>query len=712
MYRLHANGVFLDVLERDQVTSGSAKVFKCQFTFDGPYWDDLSRTAVFRAYNPRSQAAVEVIREVALDRDGLCEIPWEVTKIKNRLLAVGVYGTKTDGTILPTIWVDLDEILPGATAGEATKPPTPDKYQQFVQQVEADADRAEAAADQAAASASAAQGSLGAVQDAASKALSDIESGENTALEAITHRKEDAIATVGQAQTDATGAVQTAKHEAVDAVAHTGSTQVQAVTQAGEQAVQEVDAAAQAGVGSVEQTGGTQVQAVTAVGAEQVQAVESAAAEKLEGITQLAGQAADSATKAEQAAQRAEDAATAASALIDDTAITSAKTWSSKGIVDTLCPPIKATGNPVVCYPVENYPLGVTASWEPTQAGSGDPSPDNIRPISGRDAVKVERCGENLLDIELTNQMVGNTTAAEDGGWITINGTTSGGNLFLRIGFVLRPGRYTAKLFGRTSIDGDNALIWIYGGTIANMLTSKKITTTFSVNETTTVNVYLHLNKTVTFSSEQFAVALVPGSTPPTEYTPYRGDTLALALPSTIYGGELDAVTGKGQETWKLVTLTGEEGWSIVDTYIGIYNLLLPTDSGKAICTHFAVEDNFNGDCLIVTGGGSIYLGRALSNKYTVDTWCAYLAAQYAAGTPVQIAYKVATPTPITATGGKPIPALAGVNTVLTDGDSLTVTGRADIVHALAEMSRSVTQNAQVVDAMLGISPLAEDKNE
>ena len=149
-------------------------------------------------------------------------------------------------------------------------------------------------------------------------------------------------------------------------------------------------------------------------------------------------------------------------------------------------------------------------------------------------------------------------------------------------------------------------------------------------------------------------------------------------------------MTGEGQETWKLVTLTGEEGWAIRDSHIGIYNLLSPVDSGKAICTHFAVEDNFNGDCLVVTGGGSIYLGRALSNKYTVDAWCDYLAAQYAAGTPVQIAYKLATPTPITATGDKPIPALAGTNTLLTDGDSLTVTGRADPTHEIQQLRAAV----------------------
>lgn len=50
-----------------------------------------------------------------------------------------------------------------------------------------------------------------------------------------------------------------------------------------------------------------------------------------------------------------------------------------------------------MCYPVAGYPLGVKASWEPVQEGSGNPSPENIRPIKGRDSVKVERCGKNLL---------------------------------------------------------------------------------------------------------------------------------------------------------------------------------------------------------------------------------------------------------------------------------------------------------------------------
>lgn len=43
---------------------------------------------------------------------------------------------------------------------------------------------------------------------------------------------------------------------------------------------------------------------------------------------------------------------------IDDTIVTDSAPWSSKHIVDMLCPLLEESGNPVVCYPVENYPLG------------------------------------------------------------------------------------------------------------------------------------------------------------------------------------------------------------------------------------------------------------------------------------------------------------------------------------------------------------------
>lgn len=102
---------------------------------------------------------------------------------------------------------------------------------------------------------------------------------------------------------------------------------------------------------------------------------------------------------------------------IDDTAITTTSPWSSKQIVDTLCPPIEETGNPVVCYPVAGYPLDVTASWGPTQEGSGEPSPDNVRPIKGRDSVTITRQEDNqVITLTLPDTVYGGEVDVVSGG--------------------------------------------------------------------------------------------------------------------------------------------------------------------------------------------------------------------------------------------------------------------------------------------------------
>lgn len=257
---------------------------------------------------------------------------------------------------------------------------------------------------------------------------------------------------------------------------------------------------------------------------------------------------------------------------IDDTAITTTSPWSSKNIVDMLCPPLEESGNPVVCYPVAGYPLGVKAKWEPVQEGSGTPTPENIRPIKGRDSVTVER--------------------KEDG-----------------------------------------------------------------------------LTRHLTFSS-------------------------------TINGGEVDAVSGEVAETWGLVTLDGAEKWTVsgklLDNKTDWYYVSskIPNAVNAApqknneICSHYPHADVANTNtvqgCAIVWGCIRVRWGDTIPDD--ADAWKAYLAAQYAARTPVQIAYKLAKPVSFTATGAQPIPALAGANTLLTDADSVSVSGRADLIHIIRKM--------------------------
>lgn len=371
---------------------------------------------------------------------------------------------------------------------------------------------------------------------------------------------------------------------------------------------------------------------------------------------------------------------------IDDTTV-GPDAWSSKHIVDMLCPPMEETGNPVQCYPVVGSKLGVTASWEPTQEGTGDPSPENIRAIKGRDSVTVTRCGKNCFDFGRISRME-QYTADYEKKTITVPAYTNNAGYIDTLS-ALCPG----------IIPG----IWIISAKVSNPTAQKLI----YILDTKKAIIF---GKSYTLTSDDLSstfawyngpdqpvqnvisdIQVTYGTTLPTTYAPYTGQTSTLTLPRTIYGGEVDAVTGEGQETWKTKTLDGTEGWSIIDGMIGIYNFLLPlVAEGEGISTHFAVRVNYSTNSLFLSNTGTVYLGVALSDKYTLDTWKAYLAAQYAAGTPVQIAYKLATPEPFTAPGAQPVPALSGVNTLMTDANSVTVTGRADPIKRITDLEDAV----------------------
>ena len=90
-------------------------------------------------------------------------------------------------------------------------------------------------------------------------------------------------------------------------------------------------------------------------------------------------------------------------------------------------------------------------------------------------------------------------------------------------------------------------------------------------------------------------------------------------------------------------------------------------------------------------------LADTSDNSAAIASLKSFFAAQYAAGTPVQIAYKLAMPAPFQATGGGTIKALSGTNTILTDADKATVKGYEDLPHAINEMRQAVVAAAEGV---------------
>lgn len=413
---------------------------------------------------------------------------------------------------------------------------------------------------------------------------------------------------------------------------------------------------------------------------------------------------------------------------IDDSTVGS-DAWSSKHIIDTLCPPLEETGNPVQCYPVEGYPLGCKVSWEPTQEGTGDPSPENVRPIKGRDSVMVTRCGGNLLKLAEgmpesdCDKSFGNTTkriiksgtyvlGLTSNNYISANQVSSvnffeGGISFhagstgygIGIGVYLAPGaKY--KILYESEHGMINTLFYdIHGAPISS--TNAKI---FEVPANAAYMCELFrtsVGGNVDLEFKNVAIVMDGGAE---SYAPYTDQTATLTLPRTIYGGTVDAVTGEGQETWKLVTLDGTETWTVSGKFLDnktdwyYVSSKIPNavnavpKKGNEICSHYPHGDVANTntvqECAIVWGAIRIRWGNTIPDD--ADAWKAYLAAQYAAGTPVQVCYKLEEPVPFTATGAQPIHALSGVNTVLTDADSVMVTGRADPIKRITDLEDAV----------------------
>lgn len=470
------------------------------------------------------------------------------------------------------------------------------------QEAETAATKADAAASAAAKSAQEAEAAQKATEQAEAAAAESIAGAKKEALSAISAGEQGALGAVQQAQATATGAVQAAQTAAESAVS-TAKTN----------AVQEVEAAAKPALDAAAESA----------------ASEKAAADRLQelkdGIASgnfkgEKGDKGDTGPVGPQGPQgetgpRGEQGPAGADGKdapqIDDAAIHTTSPWSSKHIIDMLCPPLEETGNPVVCYPVAGYPLAVKAKWEPMQEGSGTPSPENIRPIKGRDSVMVERCGENLLD-EARFPIIK-----------SIN------NIKTTSKMTLPAGTYTVCVLSVASG------VYARGADVDHTYDSNKHTFTLARQTAITLDSYWAKGR----PEKDENIWLVEGNEW-RPYTPYIGQTATPTLPETVYGGEVDAVTGDGKRTW-----------GIIDNY-----------AGETIPREWISDrDVYSADKNPTVGA--------------------------------QVAYRLAEPVPFTATGAQPIPALAGANTVLTDADSATVTGRADLIKRISDLEDKERKN-------------------
>ena len=111
------------------LTAGMSKAVTVQFVFS-PEWDGLTKTAVFS----NGKTTVDVL---AANWDGdTVPVPHEVLAVPGRHARVGVYGADESGVVLPTVWVSLGKVQPGADpSGDETADPSLPVWAQLQKQI-------------------------------------------------------------------------------------------------------------------------------------------------------------------------------------------------------------------------------------------------------------------------------------------------------------------------------------------------------------------------------------------------------------------------------------------------------------------------------------------------------------------------------------------------------------------------------------------------
>ena len=205
----------------------------------------------------------------------------------------------------------------------------------------------------------------------------------------------------------------------------------------------------------------------------------------------------------------------------------------------------------------------LTLNLEPHQSGSGDPSPENVRPITGWMGCNVTRTGKNLANIKPDNaDNLQRITISGDEGYLTFTSIGEYG----RAGYVvtgLKVGQqytFSAKIAKTVTSNTDsvvylnNKVTWKYETAYGNFIIGARVKaeelysrTFVATTDVFFIGFYTSAGRghpdTITVKEAQLEL----GSTA-TAYEPYSGQTYDIAFPSeagTVYGGSLDVTSGE-----------------------------------------------------------------------------------------------------------------------------------------------------------------------
>lgn len=334
-----------------------------------------------------------------------------------------------------------------------------------------------------------------------------------------------------------------------------------------------------------------------------------------------------------------------------------------------------ASGNPIsLTGAAEAYAMGLSMTIEATQSGSGDPSPENVRPISGLTEGKVTRTGKNLFgNIELNKSISSETGEDLDGvnhGFRTVGKIRTVGYNAITLTFL--DSEYKGSFIVLQYSDS------AYIGVVEEIQCAQ---IQYPYNRTLTLNpetTYIRIKgwygiNVSSINTAQFQVTL---GTTATAYEPYTATNATITFSQTVYGGSVDFKTGEVTVTHGMVDL-GSLNWHYDSNTLRFY-AVMPEDSAEPIA------DGRQGVCSIYPVINAPYLevDKALmynNRNYGTSKAVFVLNSSYTdaatfktAMSGVQLCYELATPTTLTLTPAE-LELLKGNNTISGNGVTINI---------------------------------------
>lgn len=389
------------------------------------------------------------------------------------------------------------------------------------------------------------------------------------------------------------------------------------------------------------------------------------------------------------------------SSQINDTVVSAESTWSSKNTVERFLPEFSESGAAVECHPFPLCPLDVSTTFEPAQVGSGDPYP-----AGG---------GKNLLlNTAGSGTANGITFTLNADGTVTANGTATANAYYdINKALSLPAGQYALSGCPSSS-NGANYLVYAQSAKGDRYDSGKGVYFDAAADETWYVRIKIASG--ITVSNLTFRPMIRKATETDATYAPYSNirpisgydsleltqadktenkNTYTVQLGQIVYGGTYDWNKGELVAEWKLVTFDGTENATLNSAESDYYNRfnyygLKDTNMASSlpelsVFSHFRTR-RFHDQGSLLRNTAEMHsnefypIFRVDKAWSTVEEWTSYIAEQYAAGTPVQICYKLATPITIQLAPLEIMP-LDGTNVLSSNPGNTTVSGKLDPIY-------------------------------